>query len=234
MKTSAFNSVFAKYLIFIFCAVWAANTFAYLKITYDSSELFWESETLQLDDQPDAYESSFFASQILDFDVELIIPEFEYPPAEPLYLSFNNAVVSITASDLFSSPVVTKSRFDLELIPGDEYISWGLAFDVIDNQKPANGIASGGSFSAGGSFEWNPDGSGSGLGDGHFNYYLDKWIYKRQQMEWVLSSDVYFRTYESNITVQQVHVPEPFTPVLLLSGLIGIFAARKMKAKIYS
>lgn len=234
MKVSGFYSVFVKHLIFILCAAWSSNSFAYLKINYDSSESIWESEELRFDgDDYVYYWSDFFVNQTIDFDLEIIIPEFELPQTEPVYLTFDDVVVSITASNLFGSPVVTKSRFNLELLPGNElYPSWGLSFDVIDSQKPSNGTASGGSFWAGGSFEWNADGSASGFGDGNFNYYLDNWVYRRQQMEWILNSDVYFRSYESRITIEKVSVPEPFSLALMLTGLSAIvFTRRQIKRK---
>jgi len=236
MKVSYFfHSIFAKYSFLIFCAVWASNASAYYKINYESADLTWQSEEYRLDNDDYAYGGDFFFYETINFDVELIIPEFEFPDVEPVLLTFDDVVVDINTSNLFASPVVTNSRFELELTPGNVlYPWWNLTFDVVDNQNPTNGITSSGTYSATGSIEWNADGSGTGSGYADFMYHLDNWVYQRHDMVWVLDSEVHFVADTSSLTIEKISIPEPLSPVLLLLGLAGIFATRKMKVKTHS
>jgi len=229
-----FHSIFAKHLIFIVCALSASNALAYLKINYNSNDLYWQSEELRIDDDNYVYAGDFFTSETINFDIVLVIPDFEYSGDGVKILTFANPIIDIKTSNLFSAPAVTNSQFELEFTPWADsfYTYWHLSFDVIDNEKPQNGTARGGSFGGGGSIEWNTDGSGYGGSYSEFNYYLDNWIYKRQQMEWVLDSDVYFTGDLSSLTIEKVLVPEPLSPALLLIGLTAIiFARRNIKQK---
>jgi hypothetical protein len=223
-----FDSIFFKHFIFILFALSASNAFAYLKINYHAPDFIWQSEEYRFDGENNANAGDFFTSQTFNVDIELIIPEFELPTTDPLLLTFDDVIVDIKVSDLFGTPVVTKSRFELEFIPGDElYSAWGLTFDVIDKEKPENGTASGGSFGGGGYIELNADGSGTGGGHADFNYYLDNWIYRRHDMEWVLDSNVYFVNDLGSLTIEKVAVTEPFSLGLLFTGLAFILLSRR-------
>lgn len=230
-----FHSIFAKYFVVIFFAAWASTASAYYKINYQSADLTWQSEEYRLDNDDYAYGGDFFFYETINFDVELIIPEFEFPNVEPVLLTFDDVVVDINTSNLFASPVVTNSRFELELTPGNVlYPWWSLTFDVVDSQNPGNGAISSGTYSAAGSLEWNADGSGTGSGYADFMYHLDNWVYQRHDMVWVLDSEVHFVADTNSLTIEKMSVPEPLSPVLLLLGLAGIFATRKMKVKTHS
>lgn len=227
MKVSGFYSVFVKHLIFILCAVWASSAFAYLKVSYNSTDLTWQSEELRFGDEDDTYYGSFFIDQTISFNVDFIIPEFS--TTEPTHLIFDDVISNISTSNIFTSPLITNSRF--ELTPDlPLYTAWSLTFDVIDNAPLANGTASGGSFSVGGLIELNPDGSGVSGGSANFLYYWDNWVYKRHDMEWILNTDVHFANYESQLTIEKISVPEPISMGLLLTGLSFIvFTRRRIK-----
>jgi|SRR6187551_921092 len=231
MKMSGFlHLTFAKYFFFISCAAWASTASAYLKMNFESSDLIWQSEEYRLDNIDYAYEADFFRYQTINFDVEFIIPEFEFPVRAPVLFTYDDVVVGIKTSNLFASPRVTNSRFELELAPEDDwYPFWTLTFDVVDNQNPENDGIRSGTYSAVGSIEWNADGSGTGGAWGDFVYHLDNWVYPKHNTEWILDSEVHFVTEFSRLTIEKVSVPEPLSPALLLLGLAGIFAARKMK-----
>lgn len=229
-----FPSIFSKLLIFILCSMNTSNAFAYLKINYNSNDLYWESEEFRFDGDDYVYDGDFFLYDQINFDIALIIPEFEHSDNNALVLTHDNPVIEIKTSTLFSLPIVTNSQFVLELTPWEEgfYTNWHLSFDIIDSQKPQNGTARGGSFAGGGSIEWNADDSGYGGSYSEFNYYLDNWIYKRHEMEWILDSNVRFTGDLSRLTIEKVLVPEPFSPGLLLTGFAFIiFARRKIKQK---
>lgn len=231
MKVSYFfHSIFAKYFFLIFFAAWAANASAYYKINYESADFTWQSEEYRLDNDDYAYGGDFFFYETINFDIELIIPEFEFPDIEPVLYTFDDVVVGINTSNFFASPVVTNSRFELELTPQDVLNPlWSLTFDLVDNRNPANNPISSGTYLASGSLEWNADGSGTGGGWADFVYHLDNWVYKRHDVEWVLDSEVHFVTETNRLTIEKVSVSEPLSPALLLLGLVGIFATRKMK-----
>jgi len=229
-----FHSTFTKHLIFIFCTLSASNAFAYLKVNIHSSDFNWQNEQFRFDGEDYANDGDFFMSETINFDIALVIPEFEYSGDDVLVLTHENPVVDIKVSNLFGSLAVTNSRFELELTPWEDefYTAWYLAFDVIDQETPQNGTASGGSFAASGGIEWRTDGSGSGTGYGDFNYYLDNWVYRRHAMEWVLDSDVHFTADPIWLTIEKISAPEPFSPGLLLTGLAFIiFARRQIKQK---
>lgn len=227
MKVSGLYSVFAKHLIFILCTVWASGAFAYLKVNYSSGDLTWQSEELRFGDDDYVYYGDFFINQTISFNIDFIIPEFS--ATEPELLIFDDVITNINTSSIFTSPLITNSRF--ELTPDlPQYTAWSLTFDVIDSAPLANGTASGGSFAVGGLIELNPDGSGTSLGSANFLYHWDNWIYKRQQMEWTLNTDVHFANYESQLTIEKISVPEPFSIGLLLTGLsLTVFIRRRIK-----
>ncbi|HSC68178.1 MAG TPA: hypothetical protein VLC79_10830 [Cellvibrio sp.] len=228
MKESGFFTALAKYFIFISCAVWASNTFAYLKISYDSNDLIWQSEELRFGDDDLAYYGDFFINETINFKVDITIPEFSDPGST--HLIFDDVVRNISTSTIFGAPLVTKSRF--EIIPDVPlYASWRLTFDVVDNAPLANGTASGGLFTAEGGIEVTPDGFVAGGGSANFAYYWDNWIYKRQQMEWILNTDVQF-VGEGKIAIEKVSVAEPFLTELFLIGMAAlIFSRRPFKLK---
>lgn len=233
MKMSGFlHLTFAKYFFFIFCAAWASAASAHYKINYESSDLIWQSEDYRLDGDDYISGGDFFSSQTIDFDVELIIPEFEFPDVAPVLYTFDDVVVGIHTSNLFVSPVVTNSRFELELTQQNVLVPlWSLSFDVVDNQSSGHNGTSSGRYSATGSIDWDASGSGNSSGWADFVYYLDNWVYTRHDMEWILDSEVHFTTETNRLTIEKVSVPEPLSPVLLLLSLASIFAARKMKVK---
>lgn len=233
MKTSGFLHLsFAKYFFVIFFAAWASTASAHYKINFESSDLTWQSEEYRVDNDDYVYGGDFFSYQTIDFDVELIIPEFEFPDVEPVLYTFDDVVVGIHTSNLFASPVVTNSRFELELTQQNVLVPlWSLSFDVVDNQSPENNGTSSGRYSATGSIEWDASGSGNSNGWANFEYHLDNWVYTRHDMEWELDSEVHFTTETNRLTIEKVSVPEPLSSALLLLGLAGIFAARKMKMK---
>jgi len=234
MKMSGFlHLTFAKYFFFIFFAAWASTASAYLKINYEDYDSTWQSEEYRLDNTDYAYEADFFRYQTINFDVELIIPEFEFPVRAPVLFTYDDVVVGIKTSNLFASPIVTNSRFELELAPEDNwYPFWTLTFDVVDNQNPENDGIRSGTYSAVGSIEFNADGSGTGGGWADFVYHLDNWVYPRHNTEWILDSEVHFVTEFSRMTIEKVSVPEPFSLGLLLTGLGAIvFARRKIKGE---
>jgi len=227
MKVSGFYSVFVKHLIFILCTAWASSAFAYLKVSYDSGELTWQSEELRFGDEDYVYYGDFFIDQTIRFNVDFIVPEFS--ATEPTHLIFDDVITNISTSTIFGSPLVTKSRF--ELTPDFPlYTAWSLTFDVIDNAPLATGTASGGSFSVGGLIELNSDGSGVSWGSANFLYHWDNWVYKRHDMQWILNTDVHFANLETQLTIEKVSVPEPFSIGLLLTGLsLIVFSRRKIK-----
>ena len=232
MKAPRFYSVFYKPLVFIIFALWGSNALAYLVINYDSNDLMWQSEELRIDDDDYASYGDFFIDQTINFKIKIIIPDIESSNPETAPSVFNDVIKSISTSNIFTSPLITKSRF--ELIPeGPLFSYWSLTFDVIESGPLTNGTASGGSFSTGGFISWNPDGSGVGNGIANFMYYWDNWVYRRQQMEWILNTDVHFANYESQLTIEKVSVAEPIPLGLLLAGMIFIFFARRpIKLKI--
>ncbi|MEN0039032.1 MAG: PEP-CTERM sorting domain-containing protein [Cellvibrio sp.] len=227
MKVSGFYSVFAKYLLCILCTAWASSAFAYLKVSYDSGDLTWQSEELRFGDEDYVYYGDFFIDQTISFNVDFIIPEFS--ATEPTHLIFDDVISNISTSTIFTSPLITNSRF--ELTPDlPLYTAWSLTFDVIDNAPLANGTASGGSFSVGGLIELNPDGSGVSWGSANFLYYWNNWVYRRHDMEWILNTDVHFANFESPLTIEKISVSEPLSLGLLLTGLSLIaFTRRKTK-----
>lgn len=231
MKVPRYYSVFCKNLVFIIFALWGPNALAYLVINYDSNDLMWQSEELRIDDDDYTSYGYFFIDQKINFKIKIIIPEFESSNPETAPSVFNDVITSISTSSIFSSPLVTKSQF--ELIPeGPLFSYWSLNFDVIESRPLTNGTASGGSFSTGGFISWNPDGSGTGSGIASFMYYWDNWVYRRQEMEWIINTDVHFATYESQLTIENVSVAEPIPLGLLLAGMSFIFfSRRKIKLK---
>lgn len=230
MKVSEFSlSAITKHLIAILCTVWATNALAYLKINYNSTDLSWQSEEYRFGDEDEAHSGDFFINETINFNVDLIIPDVEFPGIGFTQFTFDDAITNISTSNLFGSPLVTNSRF--ELIQEDPwFIYWGLTFDVIESAPLENGTARGGSFSAGGYVEWGPDGSGFGDGSSNFMYHWDNWVYQRHDMQWILNSDVQFANYYSQLTIEKVSVPEPFSLGLFLAGLgFIVFTRRKIK-----
>lgn len=226
MKASEFCPSFSKYLVFMICALWGSNACAYLMIHYNTNDLRWQSEELRFGDDDYAYYGDFFIDQTINFEIQIIIPDINSSDGDTTPLVFNNAVKSISTSNIFSSPLIYKSRF--ELIP-EEPLSfyWSLTFELIENEPLTNGTASGGFFSAGGYIERSADGFRNGGGSANFMYYWDNWIYRRQQMEWILNTDVHFANDENQLTIQKVSVAEPVPIGLLITGLGLIFVMRR-------
>jgi hypothetical protein len=74
----------------------------------------WQSEELRIDDDYASY-GDFFIDQTINFKIKIIIPDIESSNPETAPSVFNDVITSISTSNIFSSPLVTKSQF--ELIP---------------------------------------------------------------------------------------------------------------------
>jgi hypothetical protein len=233
-----FSSIVITLLSLLFTQAASAG---YMKYTYQTSIMHATSERTY---DKDGYSppAEFFWNAEEQFNVEFIIPELDYEleEMEVFYKVFENPVVSVTSANFFRNATITSSSFALEAWKIDGYIiqSWSLSIDIADNSFP-NNVERRASLSLNGGWDY-------------MTLYQDNYYIKRcsghYPPEWEMGC--WSGTYDSIVEFQgedtrlpldeypggifrlfgeRVSVPEPLSPMLLLTGMAGILFSRRIK-----
>lgn len=223
-----------KYLLAITTTIatllFTSSAFAYIKITYEGSFIPWESEYTEYGDWGEP--SSFFQNDVAHIEATFIIPDFQVPLDEWKYLEFKNSAIAVKSSFFDSVTIDPESYIGFSYYPGNTnsnfYIS--LAFTAADT--PTTGANRHGLFTTNGMFD-------EGYSDvitrqEAFTLTQNNWIWKNEFDEVLIPSTTasfFNSTTNARLNIERVTVPEPLSPLLLLSGLAGIFVVRKMNTK---
>lgn len=239
MKTERyFLSIIITLLSLLFAQAASAG---YMKYTYQTSLLHATNEqSYDADGNSPAIDLFWNAEE--QFNVEFIIPEleFELEEFEVFYQVFENPVVSVTAANFFNTVIINSSHFRLEVwkVDGQLYQDWWLSIDITDSSFP-------------GDMERRAFLS-SNNGWDNMTLYQDNYYIKRcagqYPPEWEMGcwegtydSVVEFQGEDASVPLdeypggifrlfgERVSVPEPLSPMLLLTGLVGILFSRRIK-----
>lgn len=221
-----------KYFLYfastIFAMALSCSASAYMKYTYETALMKWAwDETSYYEDGTSARSEALWYSEF-QFSIDFIIPEinFDLDDGEVRVYEFHNPVVSVTTSDLFQTVSVESSHFFMETwkAEGDIYKSWYLNLDIT---SPGFPLGEGLSASI-----------KSGNDSDSMQLRLDKFRHTSRGFTQIIDVDAFFSGYYYGppfpepdgiyrLTSQKISVPEPFSPLLLLTGLAGIFVTRK-------
>lgn len=239
MKTERyFLSIIITLLSLLFTQAASAG---YMKYTYQTSLMHATNEqSYDADGNSPAIDLFWNAEE--QFNVEFIIPELDYEleEMEVFYQVYENPVVSVTAANFFSNVTINSSHFRLEAwkVDGQLYQDWWLSIDITDSSFPGD-MKRRASLS-----------SSNGWDD--MTLYQDNYYIKRcsghYPPEWEMGcwegtydSVVEFRGEDTSVPLdeypggifrlfgERVSVPEPLSPMLLLTGLVGILFSRRIK-----
>lgn len=205
---------------------------AHMLFNYKTAEMqFYREEAYQTENGNPAY-VPIFENQTFQADISFLTPDinFDLQEMEVKTFEFFDTVTSVITSGIFENGEVTGSYFWLEAwkIDGDIYTDWQLAFNITSNNLP-NGTSAIAILTSRGNWDY-------------FDISVHNYLYTRDMFETRLEVMAFFggeyQGESSNdlpglprFSVKHISVPEPLTPALLLTGLIGILAARKIKSK---
>lgn len=233
----------AKYLYsmisILFLFIGAQSAFAgYMKYTYTTAVMNACCEQTVTQDGENFGTELFWDTQE-QLEIEFVIPEIDFIDLLTSYATFENPVTRVVATNFFPNITINSSQFIIEASGNaDEfYLSWWLYLDITDSSFP-NGMTRNASFKTSGDFDY-------------MRFNQDNFYYRRcagqYPPEWnmgcyenVYDSYVEFAGYYEGgnteypggiyrLHGERISVPEPFSPLLLLTGFAGIFFARRMK-----
>jgi len=237
MKTERYFLLIILPLLLIPCAQSASA--AFMKYTYQTPLMNVTSEHSYDDDgiQP---ARELFLNATEQLDIAMILPEieFELEDMEVFYKVYDNPVVSITGSTFFNTITIDSSQFIFETwkADGEIYQDWWLTFDITDSNYPDD-MERRASFT-------------STLWSSHMTLYQDNYYARgcagQYPPEWemgcwegVYDSVVEFQREDisppddeypggiDRMIGQRISVSEPLAPILLLTGLAGLFFKRQ-------
>ncbi|PUA30207.1 MAG: hypothetical protein B0W54_06760 [Cellvibrio sp. 79] len=233
-----FLSVMITLLSLLFTQAASAG---YMKYTYQTPVMYATGEQ-SYDEDGNSPSMEFFWKAEEQFNVEFIIPELDYEleEMEVFYKVFEDPVISVTSANFFRNATITSSSFALEAWKVEGFIiqSWSLSIDIADSSFP-NNMERRASLSLNGGWD-------------HMTFYQDNFYIKRcagqYPPEWEMGcwsgtydSVVEFRGEDTSFPLdeypggifrlfgERVSVPEPLSPLLLLTGVVGIFFSRRIK-----
>ena len=216
---------------------------ALVKYTYQTPIMNLTSERSYDDDglQP---ARELFSGATEQFDIELILPEidFELEEMEVFYKVYDNPVVSIIGSTFFNTITIDSSQFIFEVwkVDGEIYQDWWLSFAITGNNYP-NGMERRASFRSTGSSSNMTLYQDNYFARGCAGQYPPEW--EMGCWEGVYDSVVEFEGYYDSppdgeypggiyrMSGQRISVSEPLTPILLLTGLFGLFFSRRLTSR---
>jgi hypothetical protein len=239
MKTERyFSSILISLLLLPFAATASA---ALMKYTYQTPVMTVTSEQ-SYDDQGFMPGADFFWGDEEQLEIALVIPEFEFDleELEVFYQVYDNPVVSITGSNYFNNVTIDSSKFIFETwkVEGEYYQDWWLTFDISDSNFP-NDLERRAVFSSTGSSSYMTLYQDNFYARGCDGGYPPEWevgcwegVYDSVvefQGEYSTPLDPQYPGGVNRMHGEPIAVPEPLTPMLLLTGLAGFFFARRMK-----
>ncbi len=207
----------------------------YMKYTYKSTVMnaLGEQTTDQEGGVPGA--EYFFWNAEEQFEIEFIIPKIDFRDLLTSYMTFENPVTRVTAKRFFSDITINSSQFVIEggEYEGGIYVVWWLYLDITDSSFP-NGMTRSASFQTSG-------------GHDYMEFIQDNFFYRRCSgsypsrycYEAIYDTYVEFIGYYDGdnfeypggiyrLYGEAISVPEPFAPLLLLTGMAGIFFSRRV------
>lgn len=217
--------------LFLFAIAQGAS--AHILFNYSTAEMNWINEKSYRQDGS-SFDMDILWGNKFQFDVSFITPDlsFDLEDAELRAWQFENPVISVSPSYPFETIDIGNSSFWLEAfkVDGNIYTDWLLTFDIIGSNV-VNGKVSASVESRG---QWD-----------YMALHVEDLHYTRYPIDVILDIDAEYAggyngeysseyPYLGRLFPTHVSVPEPLTPILFLAGLIGIFAARKIKTKIHS
>lgn len=209
-------------LAFLFClSIFSPCLSAHLLITYTSGNMLWKEEQSDYINSGEYWDSSYFANDEVKFEVSFITPDFELDTGEWQYLTFYDPVVSFSSSHFFESYTIDGSGyFSLELAGDNSFRNWFFSLGVTENNN-ASGIKEYGIFSAGG---WLDSMAGGGAAREQLIYTKKDWSFTHHNLLWEADTIATFggESFDGKLTIKQISLPEPVTPLLLLTGLFSI------------
>jgi hypothetical protein len=215
-------------LTFLFSPVTNAD----LLITYTSGNMLWHDEQSDFTNSGYYWDSSYLVNDEIQFEVSFITPDFELDTGEWQYLTFYNPVVSLSSSHYFESYTIdTGGYFGLELAPDNFFRDWFFSFGVTENENPS-GIKEQGVFSAGG---WLDSMAGGGATREQLVYTKNDWFFTHHNLLWEADTIATFggESFGGKLTIKQLSLPEPATPLLLLTGLFSVALLRNKRRNNY-
>ena len=219
---------------------------AYIKYTYQTPIMSVTSERSYNDDGH-IPPRELFGSATEQLDIAMILPEIEFElqaleEMEVFYKVYDNPVVSITGSTFFKTMTIDSSRFRFEAwkVDGEIYQDWWLSFAITDSNYPDD-MERRASISATGSSNYMTLYQDNYYARGCAGQYPPEW--EMGCWDGVYDSVVEFQgEYISppesespggiyRMSGQRISVSEPLTPILLLTGLAGLFFSRRLTFK---
>lgn len=208
---------------------------AHMLLTYETAVMKWTGEKSQLQDGTPLY-LDLYSGETFQFEISFALPDIDFDSMNELEVierRINNVATNVRSSGVFETNTIVHSTFWFLAykFEGKIYSEWQSIVDFVNNDLP-NGTTARAFIYSGG----NTDSMG---------LVVDNLHYSRSGFDAVIDLEAgfygdYQGEYPNDIPefprffVKHVSVPEPLTPALLLTGLLGIFAARKIKSKTLS
>lgn len=210
--------------------LFASPVFAYIKVTYEGSFIPWESEYTDYGDWSEP--SSFFQNDLAYIEATFIIPDFHVPLDEWKYLEFKNSAIEVKSSFFDSVTIDPESYIGFSYYPGNTNSNFYISLAFTEANTPTPGATRHGLFATNGMFD-------EGYNDvitrqEAFTLTQNNWIWENEFDDVLIPSTTasfFNTTTNARLIIERFTVPEPLSPLLLLSGLAGIFIARRMNTK---
>lgn len=224
-----------KYLLSTLAALlpltFVQSASAHMLLTYETAVMKWTGEKSSLQDGTPLY-LDLYSDTTFQFEIDFAIPDIDFNSMSELEVidrRINNVATNVRSSGIFETNTLVHSTFWFSAYKyeGQIYTEWELIVDFVNNGLPNGATARAFIYSGG-----NTDSVG---------LIVDNLHYSRSGYDAVIDIEAgfygdYQGEYPNEIpglprfSVKHVSVPEPLTPALLLTGLLGIFAARAIKS----
>lgn len=208
---------------------------AHMLLTYETAVMQWVGERSSMQDGTPLY-LDLYSGETFQFEISFVIPDIDFDSMgelEVIERRFNNAATNIRSSGFFEKNAIENSTLWFLVYKYEEHIyaEWELIVNFANNNLPNGTTARAYIYSVG-------DTDSMGL-------IVDNLHYSRSGFDAIIDIEAGFNgdyqgEYPNDLpglprfSVKHISVPEPLTPALLLTGLLGIFAARKIKSKTLS